>query len=135
MARLQEAMLDAPAPLLRETAIFERDLHAHFGGHVGASCWRDFAPKRLDAARALELTDRLAARWDELRERAASVRVRADRLADVLRRAGAPTRAADIGVDGGTWRDAVRHARFLRDRYTFLDLAADSGALDERFLH
>ena len=134
MGRLQEAMLDAPAPVLRETAISPRDLHAHFGDEVGASCWRDFAPKRLDAGRAAELTDRLAARWDDLRERAANVRVRADRLADALRRAGAPTRAADIGVDAVTWRDAVRHARFLRDRYTFLDLAADSGALDERFL-
>ncbi len=35
---------------------------------------------------------------------------------------GVPTRAF--------YRDAVRHAREIRDRDTFLDLAADSGMLE-----
>jgi glycerol-1-phosphate dehydrogenase [NAD(P)+] len=46
-----------------------------------------------------------------------------------MRRAGGPVRAADIGVDAVTWDGAVRHARFLRDRFTFLDLADDAGVL------
>ncbi|HET9750925.1 MAG TPA: iron-containing alcohol dehydrogenase [Casimicrobiaceae bacterium] len=135
MARLQEAMLEQCAPTLHATAMSARALQDHFGDDVGASCWRDFAPKRLDASSAAQLTERIARRWNDLRERAAHARVASERLADVLRRAGAPTGAADIGIDAATWRDAVRHARFLRDRYTFLDLADDSGSLAERFLH
>jgi len=129
MARLQEAMLDAPAPVLRETRIDERALQDHFGNDVGAACWRDFAPKRLDAAQAATLTERVATQWETLRQTALAVRIPAERLASVMRRAGGPVRAADIGVDAVTWDGAVRHARFLRDRFTFLDLADDAGVL------
>jgi glycerol-1-phosphate dehydrogenase [NAD(P)+] len=129
MARLQEAMLDAPAPVLRKTRIDERALKDHFGDDVGAACWRDFAPKRLDAAQAATLTERVAAQWETLRQTALAVRIPAERLASVMRRAGGPVRAADIGVDAVTWDGAVRHARFLRDRFTFLDLADDAGVL------
>ena len=129
MARLQEAMLDAPAPVLRETRIDERALQDHFGDDVGAACWRDFAPKLLDAAQAATLTERVATQWETLRQTALAVRIPAERLASVMRRAGGPVRAADIGVDAVTWDGAVRHARFLRDRFTFLDLADDAGVL------
>ena len=129
MARLQEAMLDAPAPVLRETRIDERALQDHFGDDVGAACWRDFAPKLLDAAQAATLTERVATQWETLRQTALAVRIPSERLASVMRRAGGPVRAADIGVDAVTWDGAVRHARFLRDRFTFLDLADDAGVL------
>ena len=135
MARLQDAMLAEPAPTLHATAIAARDLQDHFGDDVGASCWRAFTPKHLDASRAAQLTERVATRWNDLRDRAARARVASERLAEVLRRAGAATRPADIGIDAATWREAVRHARFLRDRYTFLDLADDSGSLAERVRH
>lgn len=129
MARIQEAMLDGPAPELRPSSTDEHALRAHFGDELGSACWREFAPKRLDAARARELTERVAARWLEVRRLAASVALASDRLASVMRRAGGPVAPADIGVDASTWTAAVRHARFLRDRYTFLDLADDAGAL------
>jgi len=129
MARIQEAMLGAPAPVLRATGIDERALREHFGDEVGAACWRDFAPKRLDAARAAALTARVADQWETLRREAGAARVPAERLASVMRRAGGPVDAADIGIDDVTWDAAVRHARFLRDRFTFLDLADDAGVL------
>jgi glycerol-1-phosphate dehydrogenase [NAD(P)+] len=46
-----------------------------------------------------------------------------------LIRAGAPVRFADIGVAPSGARDALLHARFVRARYTVLDLAADLGVL------
>ena len=46
-----------------------------------------------------------------------------------MQRAGGPVQAADLGIDAATWDGAVRHARFLRDRFTFLDLADDAGIL------
>ena len=47
-----------------------------------------------------------------------------------MRRIGGPRRASDIGLEAPFYANAVRHARFLRNRYTFLDLAADAGVLD-----
>jgi glycerol-1-phosphate dehydrogenase [NAD(P)+] len=54
----------------------------------------------------------------------------ASRLAAVLARVGGPATPAEIGLSPGFYAVAVRNARFLRNRYTFLDLAADSGHLD-----
>ena len=126
MARLQESMLDASAPVLHATGADEQRLRSHFGDEVGAACWRDFAPKCLDAARAAVLNRRIAEMWHSFREEAHTLRIPAERLESVMRRAGGPTCASDIGVDTSTWNSAVRHARFLRDRFTFLDLADDS---------
>ncbi len=44
---------------------------------------------------------------------------------------GAPTRPEDLHWPRPFYREAVRHAREMRNRYTFLDLAADSGWLDD----
>jgi glycerol-1-phosphate dehydrogenase [NAD(P)+] len=53
--------------------------------------------------------------------------VSANRIATILRRAGCPTTPEEIGLTPAFYASAVRNARFLRDRYTFLDLAAASG--------
>jgi hypothetical protein len=84
---------------------------------------------REDAAR---LNARLEAEWDGIRRRIAAV-VRPRRfLEGVLRRAGAARTPGELGWPGELYRRAVRRAREVRSRYTFLDLAADSGLL-ERF--
>ncbi|MEX2647372.1 MAG: iron-containing alcohol dehydrogenase, partial [Alphaproteobacteria bacterium] len=131
MARLQERLLDGPAPRLRASTVTEVEVVAYFGAELGRACWRDVAPKRLDDARAEALSARLAAHWEAWRARIKAVTRPAAVLEDVLSRAGAPTRPADLGWPDGFYRDAVRHARLIRDRYSFLDLAADSGVLED----
>lgn len=130
MARLQASTLDAPAPRFRASTVDEGALVAHFGAEVGAACWGEFARKRLDEARAAELTRRAGACWERLRAEAARFAPRPERLVEAMRRAGGPTTAADLGIDPAPYADAVRHARFLRDRYTFLDIADDAGRLE-----
>lgn len=129
MARLQQAMLDGPAPSVHPTRMTEAALCAHFGTEVGRACWNDFTPKRLDEASAAAATGRIAARWDAIRRDAFAAAVPAATLEGVMRRAGGPTAADDLGIPHRKYADAVRHARFLRDRYTFLDLADDAGVL------
>jgi glycerol-1-phosphate dehydrogenase [NAD(P)+] len=51
-------------------------------------------------------------------------------LERVLAKAGAPRIPEDLGWSRDFYRQAVRHARKIRNRYTFLDLAGDSGALE-----
>jgi len=131
MARLQERLLDGPAPRLRATAVSEVEFTEHFGAELGAACWAAFTPKRLDAAGAEALNARLAANWDSFRARLRAVLRPAAALEAVLARAGAPRRPEDLHWPRAFYRGAVRHAREIRDRYTFLDLAADSGMLDD----
>jgi glycerol-1-phosphate dehydrogenase [NAD(P)+] len=132
MARLQERMLAEGPPRLRASTPSEASVTAHFGADLGPACWREFAKKRLDEAAAEGLDRRLAARWDEIQARLAAVTRPAAALKAVLEAAGAPTSPEDLGWPRAYYREAVRHAREIRDRYTFLDLAGDSGLLDGR---
>jgi glycerol-1-phosphate dehydrogenase [NAD(P)+] len=131
MARLQERMLDGAAPRLRAMAVSEAEVGEHFGAELGAACWAAFAAKRFDGARTEALNARLAENWDSFRRRLGAVLRPATALEAVLARAGAPCRPEDLHWPRAFYRDAVRHAREIRDRYTFLDLAADSGMLEK----
>jgi glycerol-1-phosphate dehydrogenase [NAD(P)+] len=51
-------------------------------------------------------------------------------IAESLRRVSAPISAKDLGLPVSFWQDAVRYARFTRDRFTMLDLAGDAGELE-----
>jgi len=108
----------------------EAALVQHFGRDLGRSCWREFRKKRVDQGAAIQLNQRLAEGWDEIRARIAAIHRPPERLAETLERAGAPTTPEALGWPRDFYREAVRHARLIRNRYTFLDLAADSGGLD-----
>ncbi len=126
MARLQHAILAADQPpRLHASTIAPADLIAHFGPDRGPACWRELVPKLIDHAGAEARTARLAAIWDDLRAAIAAIAIDPARLRAILVAAGAPTAPADLGWSPRLVDDGVRFARALRDRYTFLDLAAD----------
>jgi glycerol-1-phosphate dehydrogenase [NAD(P)+] len=127
MVRLQEALLDGPAPRVTAPLTTRHDLQRRFGAGIGEECWREFAAKRLTERTAGELTSRIAETWDATRAVLSSVMIPAAKIADVMARAGCPRKPEDVGLTDEFYARAVRDARFLRDRYTFLDLAADSG--------
>lgn len=129
MARIQEDLLAGGPPRLRPASVTCGDLQRRFGAEIGASCWKEFEAKQAACTRVLARGEPAAATWDEMRANICRVLVPAATIASVLERAGCPTAPADIGVTGGFYTTAVRNARFLRDRYTFLDLADDMGRL------
>jgi len=131
MARLQERLLEGDPPRLEPSAPDERSITAHFGVELGAACWSEFQGKRLDSQRVEALNARLADGWDAIRARLRAIMVPAARLEAVLRAAGAPTTPEELGWPRSFYQGALRHAREIRNRYTFLDLAADSGALQD----
>ncbi len=130
MARLQEAMLTGEAPVLSPTRLDEAALIRHFGPELGASCWAAFAKKAMDGPRTAALNAKLKREWPEIRTALRRVMRSSVEMEAALKAAGAPTRAADIHIPEAFYRQAVLHAREIRDRYTFLDLAAESGHLD-----
>jgi len=129
MATIQEAMLDGEPPRVQPSPVTGADLQRRFGADIGASCWRDFATKSLTPDAAVRLEQRLRTTWDDLRARLRRDMIPAATIAAVLARAGCAASPADIGLTPQFYAAAVRNARFLRDRYTFLDLADDSGRL------
>jgi glycerol-1-phosphate dehydrogenase [NAD(P)+] len=126
MARLQDRILalDAP-PILHPTTVEHDDLIRHFGRERGEACWTELLPKRLDRATADALNARLATQWDAMRARLRAVTLGSARMTAALSAAGAPITPADLGWPQRLFDDAIAHAREIRNRYTFLDFAAD----------
>ncbi|GMQ95797.1 MAG: sn-glycerol-1-phosphate dehydrogenase [Gammaproteobacteria bacterium] len=133
MARLQAQLLDQDRPPRLGEGPHEADVVGHFGGSLGRSCWREFCAKRSSAAQRALLNERLEQQWPQMRRRIAAVMVPAAKLEAALERAGAATTPQEIHWPRDFYQNAVRHAREIRDRYTFLDLAGDGDRL-ERFV-
>jgi glycerol-1-phosphate dehydrogenase [NAD(P)+] len=73
----------------------------------------------------------LADRWPALRDRLRGQLVPAGRLRELLAAAGCPTRPSELGLPASAFRDTYQRARMIRRRYTVLDLAFETGLLDE----
>ncbi len=134
MARLQERMLAGAAPRLRPTRTRKASVLAHFGADIGENCWREFDQKLLSSEAAERLNERLEEGWSAIRDRLSGVTRPAHVLEKVLRRAGAPLAHDEIHLSRDFFLKAVRRAREIRNRFTFLDLAADAGRLDPETL-
>ncbi|HUS30724.1 MAG TPA: iron-containing alcohol dehydrogenase, partial [Kofleriaceae bacterium] len=124
MAAIQERILARDtAPVLRPPTATRSSIIEHFGLTMGPMCWADFEHKQLDAA---ALNARLARDWDTIRARITSVTVPHAKLRASLVDAGAPVEHSQLGWSDELWSNALHHAREIRNRYTFLDVANDS---------
>jgi glycerol-1-phosphate dehydrogenase [NAD(P)+] len=130
MARLQGAMLADPTPpVLAPAPIDEAALAARYGDKAPL-CIAALASKALDGDRLDAANGRLAEHWDDWRRVLGRLMVPPVRLEATLAAAGAATRPAAIGLDPDVYRLAVAHAHEIRDRFSFLDLAAATGQLE-----
>ena len=126
MARIQERILASDrAPVVKPSRVKREQVIAHFGPALGESCWRELEPKLVSPERAAARNEILSKNWDSIRTRVRGVSRSSDYLASVLKAAGAPTQASDLGWPAPLYADAVAHAREIRNRYTFLDFASD----------
>ena len=130
MARLQQAILarDTP-PRVHPTRIDEADMARRMGPEIAAQCLAKHRKKTLDATGAAAMNEKLAAVWPELRDELLAFAVPVDEMRALLAAAGGPTTPEALGLDPAFYREAVLHAREMRDRYSMLDLADDAGLL------
>ncbi len=129
LARLQQHMLKSRPVLKADTETLE-SFTKRYGDVLGRSCWEDFARKRLDTRTAEKLNDRLAGTWPEIRDRIEAISLTPRYLASVLKAAGAPLTPEAIHLPRPFYDEALLRSREIRNRYTFLDLAANARELE-----
>ncbi|WP_442578876.1 iron-containing alcohol dehydrogenase [Mesorhizobium sp. ASY16-5R] len=129
MVRLQERMLEE-TPVIWPDTETEAGFKARYGDELGASCWAEFQGKRIDSRKAETLNTRLAERWHDMRERIAGVLLKSSYLTGVLTAAGADLTPQAIHLPRKFYDGALLHCREIRNRYTFIDLAANAGRLE-----
>lgn len=130
MARIQAHFLDQQSPPeVVPTVIDSADMTRRMGAEVAAQCEELYRKKAFDPKGADAFNTRMAQIWPQLREECRAYAVPVERLETLLRRAGGPVSAQELGVSAPFYREAVCHAHEMRDRFSFADIACDSGVI------
>ncbi|TIP75647.1 MAG: sn-glycerol-1-phosphate dehydrogenase [Mesorhizobium sp.] len=132
MARLQQAMLasDKP-PVVKATKIHPDDMVRRMGPAVAAQCLDELKNKAFDETGAAAFNERLQELWPTLRQELKQFMVPVDEMQRLLKTTGGPISAAELGTPADFYREAVVHCREMRNRFSFLDIAADAGMLED----
>ncbi len=133
LLHLDEAALSRLAgrkPVPESPAAFEARMRTTFRDLAEAVL--PFArQKYLDAPALSRRRQAILDKWDDIRRAVSPVVIPAKTCRAHLKAAGAVHSAADLGVSGEELTFAYRQARWIRNRYTVLDLAAELGVLEE----
>lgn len=117
------------APVVAERARFEAHLTEVFGDI--ASAVLPFARQKYLDADSLQKKRRLIqSRWPAIRKAVAGVVIPAATSRSHLKAAGAVVQTAELGLSARETIFAYRYARWIRNRYTVLDLTAELGMLE-----
>lgn len=128
LSRLDVGAAVAAAPSL---GVKIAAIHAAFGpGEIAARSVEEVRAKHVDAAVLRARLERVRDGWPVLAGRLRAQVVAPEVMVDMLHRAGAPAEAAEIGVGRDYLRRTTLNARFLRSRYTVLDLLDECGMLE-----
>jgi glycerol-1-phosphate dehydrogenase [NAD(P)+] len=131
MARLQQRMLADESPLaVHATRIDTADMTRRFGAEIAAQCLEELKRKAFDNESAAAFNRKLNEGWPELQRKLAGFTIPVAEMKRLLSAAGGPTDAVELGVPIDLYREAIIHCREMRNRFSFLDIAADAGTLE-----
>jgi glycerol-1-phosphate dehydrogenase [NAD(P)+] len=129
ISTLDPVRLVAAAPPLAQK---EAEILVRFGaGEIADRAMAETRAKHVGGPALRARLERLIAVWPDLSSRLRNRLWSADRMASHLARAGAPVEGFDIGIDDSYLHDSILKARFLRSRYTLLDLLDECGLLSQ----
>ena len=132
LARLHRYLLGlGKPPQIKPTKIDQTDFQSRYGSDIGAMMFAEAKKKSFDLAGAAAFNRKLEQAWPELRLELQAMMMVPETIASIIASAGGPTTATELGLPRNIWRKAMKHARDVRNRWSFLDLADDAGLLDE----
>lgn len=132
MARLQHHFLSQEqAPIVQATKIDYEDMKRRMGPEIAKDCYTEYKNKAFDDKSANEFNEKIAAIWPKLRKECLAMVIPVDEMEAMLRASGGPTTAKELGLSQDFYREAVRRGHEMRNRFSFIDIACDSGILDD----
>lgn len=107
------------------------EIARRFGpGEIADRSLEETRAKHVEGTELQARLTRLRQVWPDLAQRLRAQLWPARQMAAHLAAAGAPVRARDIGVSADYLYDSILKARFLRSRYTLLDLLDECGLIE-----
>ena len=109
----------------------EKVRKAYSGSKLEEAAVGETRAKYVDTDALRERIGLLRENWPELRQKVTEQLMPAEELREQLRAAGCPTSPEEIGLSIEDFKATYTRAQMLRKRYTILDLANETGILDE----
>jgi glycerol-1-phosphate dehydrogenase [NAD(P)+] len=100
-------------------------------GEIAERAIEETRSKHVEGAALQARLEQLKSVWPELSAQLHKRHWPASRITEHLRLAGAPSDSAEIGVSSDYLYRTILNARFLRSRYTLLDLLEETGLLEQ----
>jgi glycerol-1-phosphate dehydrogenase [NAD(P)+] len=125
MARLQAEILSHPTLQLVMPQPDPQALENRWGAQATEQYLAATAHKILAPEQLTPLNQRLAKDWPAIAEQIRALHVPAKSLENLYRTLTLPTLPEDVGWDTAVYHQTLPLVRFTRERFTFLDLAAD----------
>ena len=91
----------------------------------------EFTKKAFKGASLEEANQKLNEIWTDLKDEVKPFLISIDEMKEMLKACGGPTTYKELGVDADLYIDAIVHCREMRNRFSFLDIAADGGILED----
>lgn len=130
IAKLQAQILNADAPpMIYPTQIPTDILAEKFPNHVDLMV-QETQKKAISQAEADRINAYLNDSWQDFVAPLRAVMVPYSRLYDAMTRGNCPRTGRELGLQNGFFADAIRYSRFIRNRFSILDLADDAHLLD-----
>lgn len=96
-----------------------------WGAEVGAEVQQQWDRKKMDTPALRDFLTRLRGRLQQMRRELPEDMLPASLVADVILECGGPVAAEQLQAPVAEYRNALQRARYIRDRFTVLDLAQD----------
>ncbi|WP_352128659.1 iron-containing alcohol dehydrogenase [Mesorhizobium sp. dw_380] len=132
MARMQAMLLDMEEPpRAKPTLIDEAAMLGRYGAQLGPLCIAEMRKTALDHRATEAFNRKLEEIWPALRRELRPMAMPVGRMEAALKAAGGPVTGTELGLPRELWHDAIRYSREIRGRWSFVNLAADAGLLEE----
>ncbi len=131
ISKIQNSILnkDTP-PIIKPTQIPEQEIIQKLGHQMLDTIHDAMKTKIFDEKRAEMINNFFHKNWLEFVQPLREKMLDYDIIWNSMGECGALRTPEDAKLDSNFYKDALRYARFIRDRYTILDLAGDSNQLD-----
>ena len=132
ISKFQNAILnkDTP-PIITPTKIPEDEIARKLGEQMLENIIQNMKPKLFDQKKSDLVNNFFKKNWMEFVQPLREKMLDYDTIWNAMGKCGALRTPEDAKLDGIFYKDALKYSRFIRDRYTILDLAGDSNQLDE----
>ena len=132
MSLLQNKVLASKKPpTMHPTRLNEKHMLDRFGPKLAENMISETRKKALDQKNADALNHRFETDWDKIRTQLQAISLPYETLDKAMAEAGCQRTATELNLNIDFYRDAVSGARFIRDRFSMLDIVDDSTGLQE----